>query len=276
MRGFTVPKYISKPTEFLAKGLEIKEDDFFMERILLNAVGVRPKVHVLVPSLFSMFMDITRDAQVIQVWSKIKESKAIEILSRQDDILKTCCKCHKRIPPNEKKPYQVVFRIIGGEDAVDESWKYDFVFALFCRKCQTRNTLSLLRIDETNYGDLSEAFSVYGFSEQFVMRKSSVLESYLHRFKLMNEQTENFVRHVQMNAKMKVACYHCARRDTLESKTMTVCAICKAVAFCTHHIPDVRRPETSCLSYAYFYHVVLCREICKGKVFFAEEVIVVN
>lgn len=247
-----------------------------MERIILNAMGVRPKVHVMIPTLFSMMMDITRDAQVIRVWAKIKDSKSIAILSRQDDILKTCCKCRKRIPPNEKKPYQVVLRIMGGEDAVDESWKYDYVFALLCRKCQTRQTLSLLRIDETHYEDISEAMSLYGFSQQLVMSQSSVLESYMLRFKLLNDNTENFVRHVQMNAQMKVACYHCSRRDSLDAGTLTVCMHCKAVAFCTHHIPDVRRPETPCLSYAYFYHMMLCREICKGKVFFAEEVMVVE
>jgi hypothetical protein len=276
MRGFTIPKYISQPTEFLSKSLEIKEDDFFMERILLNAVGVRPKVHVLIPTLFSMLVDVTRAAQVIQAWSIVKNSKAITILSRQDDILKTCCKCHKRIPPNEKKPYQVVFRIIGGEDAVDESWKYDFVFSLLCRKCQTRHTLSLMLVDETRYADISEAMSIYGFSQQLVMPKASFLESYMHRFKLLNDNTENFVRFVQMNAQMKVACYHCSRRDSLEAGTFTVCVHCKAVAFCTHHIPDERRPETSCLSYAYFYHMMLCGEICKGEVFFAKDVIVVN
>lgn len=276
MRGLTIPKYIANPSDFLQKGLEIEEDDFFMERIILNAMGVRPKIHVLVPTLFCMYLDMFRDAQVIRAWAKIKNVNAFKILGRQDDIFKTCCKCHKKIPSSEKKPYQIVFRIMGGEDSLDESWKYDFLFALFCRKCQTRSTLSLMRIDETQYEDISEAMAVYGFSQQLVLTKTSILESYLHRFKLLNEETENFVRHIQMDKSMKVACYHCGRRDTLDSKTLTICALCKAVAFCTHHVVDTRRPNTSCLSYAYFYHRMLCSEICKGEIFSAKDVMVIE
>jgi hypothetical protein len=275
MRGFTVPKYVAAPSEFLKGALDIKDNNLFLERVLLNAAGVRPKIHVLIPTIFSLKLDVVRDVMLLKVLADIQDKTALKILKRQDCLLKSCCKCQKQLRANDNKGYQVVFRIMGGEDAIDKQWKYDFIFALFCRKCQRRSTPALMPIEETLYNDISAALSLYGFSEPLVL-DVTVLESYRLRFELLNKQTENFIRHIQMNDDFEVACFHCKRRDKLESRSFTVCAYCKAVAFCTKHVADQGRANSTCAEYAFFYHHALCEYIFKKETFMIKEMIVVD
>ncbi len=284
MRGLAVPQQkgaVDWP--FAQENLRESIGHLFLEALIM---GRKRQVfaHVIVPTCLGILLDEARHMSMAKAILKQSHHK---ILLKQDSIMTSCARCLGQVPSAERKPYQMVVRLIGAlEKEKGPTWSYDAVLGILCRQCETLTWRSLMLVKETDYVAIAEVIEEHGFRsplsvEQFMdvkrhgpdvftISSMALVESYVYRLDQANEKTREAIQAIRTDMDDAPVCYHCNRASHVDLK---YCRTCKAVAFCSDASPDVRLGQTdmSCYELAQIYHGPLCNEIRKNKLFHTEQ-----
>jgi len=201
----------------------------YIEAIVMGG-DVHVFTHLLLPTIFGYWMDSKREQQVAAVIRSV--------------------------------PYQAVIRLIGGRDTV--GWRYDWLFAILCRNCQTRPHYKLLYMENSDddFVEMSECIEEYIFSESVRVedyigkpdKKSSPMErlylaltkSYLARLEKAN-MTASLAMCLRLQKHR--SCYHCNGEHD-DGDNTHICMSCGVVSFCEED-----------QKVASIYHGPLCKDL---------------
>lgn len=274
MRGWIYPtsnNLIDWDVAALAK--KDPDDCRFLQQL---AMGKKPTyVHLIVPTCLGMIRNEENEMRMIFHIQTFRPSPMQDaVLKRQHKICSYCARCAKRPISFHHTPYQVALHFFGGPSLADDeaSWSFDFFFGFLCRSCQTMPRISLLTVDETCYMPLATALKMYGFAQAIHMRRfwddtipeadrlhAALVEMYRHRFRLVNEHTEQVVLALLNDYD---ACHYC---QTKHVKKLRLCQVCKAVSFCAAN-------NEACASFASAAHAPLCAHICERRFIDVDEI----
>lgn len=231
----------------------------FYERLFFDTADT-VYLHMLVPTQFGMYLNKRRNDIVFKtVKQHFQKNKNIPLpdgkalLLYQESFNISCVICKEPCFVDARKPYQVMFRVIGGYD-LDNNWKYEFIIQVLCRTCQSVPFHSLLYVDlETHHQVLVEAFDKFGVTGPF--QPDDVLgEELIRRFHQI--PIPEFVQFVDPT--LANNCYNCGKPGG------AACSGCKAVHFCSNG-GDKR---VTCLDAADIYHNRwLCCFLQDGQLF---------
>lgn len=238
----------------------------YIEAIVMGG-DVHVFTHLLLPTIFGYWMDSKREQQVAAVIRSVDDNQHRLLLFQQDNVLKMCVYCLKQVTVNDKRPYQAVIRLIGGRDTV--GWRYDWLFGILCRGCQTRPHYKLLYMENSDddFVEMSECIEEYIFSESVRVedyigkpdKKSSPMErlylaltkSYLARLEKAN-MTASLAICLRMQKHRE--CYHCNGEHDEDPKdplgNTHICMSCGVVSFCEED-----------QKVASIYHGPLCKDL---------------
>lgn len=153
MRGLNLPVgwQDAVPWTFLAEHLKEKCPWRFLEYIVTGSEQ-RPRVHVIVPTIFGVKRTGDRTRMLAEIWSLLHFNKMqIDVLIKQEQCNGYCAKCFAALPVHEDAVYQMCLRVMSG---------CHVLFSYLCHKCQIWP--NLIRFDETNCYIFHHAFIAFG------------------------------------------------------------------------------------------------------------------
>jgi len=250
----------------------------FLEALMLGR-NFQVFAHIIIPTGCSLRMDDARDKTLELVWQYYEPNKLQrKALRAQNAIMYMCAICDVALEKNPDRPYQLALRLMGGHQMQKpETWNYELLMAVLCRKCQTRPTEALLLVTEFNYIDLAELIARYGFGREEDVDLAEFLEqeqgslvraiasSYLWRMERVNEHSVEGICAIRS----KQGCYHCGS----SSSPIEQCQACGGViGYCRTSISPLY-PLVTCRTFGWNveqHASQLCLEIKKMHLFHTE------
>ncbi len=243
MRGYKVPKDKSDDW-WKAKANYISETNAgpFFEKLFFDDEDIL--LHVLIPTQLGLFLNKKRNEGTFKARKQIKSPEGKALILYQDTHLISCVICRTGLFLDQKKPYQVMLRIIAGGSG--EEIRFEYIFQVLCRKCQSVPFHSLVYVDlYSNYNNFVAAMELCGglsdmkkdnlFIPEVVSRlKSIFIPSFLYT----------------VDPTLATCCYHCGKHD----KKLTLCPDgCGTLYFCCE-ATNPKENTRSCLEFSRIYH----------------------
>lgn len=259
------------------EALSDSDPHYFMEKLLM-ADYHRVYTHLLIPTLFGVYYESSRQEGLRNIWRAWQLDKdQLAVVERQDAITMSCAFCYTQLKCDSKKPYQAVLRLIAGTpENNSREWRYDFIYGFACRKCQTMPWHCLYAVGENDlFLTTKQCFNKYGFCTEILpirhfFEQCSAIENTRERvlYAVMFSYVHR-VQQVPMEALQLFNnghCYNCNKPFSKKNKPRA-CEKCQFVVFCSKH----------CYDYAQgWYHYTCCEKISKGQLFLTDMAFYIN
>lgn len=286
MKGLVVPS--NKTSLWWNTKLETLVDDtingnVFFENLFFDQEEEQVHLHLLIPTQFGIMLNKKRNEMIYKAVKKfmIKNKHLNDITVKslmlfQESFMISCVICRGVCYVDTTKPYQMCLRVIGGFKTPPGTWRFEYVFQVFCRSCQSQPWHALMLFDANHgYDAFINALQFLNVHRKF--RSDDVIgPAFLKRIAFLNQVIPAFIK--LLHRDVAVTCQHCGKHEN----TVEPCKGCQSIFFCVDgkhkdkRLVDTELENKPCCEIAEIYHKHwLCLQLQKEQLFHLSSVLYV-